>query len=105
MTQEEVVENFPTTDVLEKWHRGEEAEWPPPEPMDLRLRVGQFVLCRVGPTDWEAGEITELWYREPNWPPDSFAPYKIRLEDGRSIYAPADMEQVIRLDPSKQPSS
>ncbi|KAL7569887.1 hypothetical protein ACA910_008554 [Epithemia clementina (nom. ined.)] len=102
VTQEEVKENFPTVEVLEKWHRGEEAEWPPAEPMDLRFSVGQHVLCRVGPTDWEAGQVIELWYREPNWPPDSFAPYKIRLEDGRNIYAPADMDQVIRLDPNKK---
>ena len=103
-TREEIEANFPSYSVLEKWHNGEEAVWPPDEDefIDLRFSVGQYVLCRCGPTDWEPGQIVELWYREPTWPPDSFAPYKIRLADGRNIYAPADMEQVIRLDPNKQ---
>lgn len=102
VTFEEVEQNFPSTDVLEKWHNGQEAEWPPEEPIALRFSVGQFVLCRVGPTDWEPGQVTQLWYREPKWPPDSFAPYKIKLDDGRTIFAPADLDQVIRLNPKKQ---
>ena len=32
VTPEELEEEFPTPDVLEKWHRGEEAEWPPEGP-------------------------------------------------------------------------
>ena len=101
VTQQEVQANFPTQDVLEKWHKGEEAEWPPQESMAVRFVVGQNVLCRVGPTDWAPGQVEQLWYREPAWPEGSFAPYKIKLEDGRSIYAPADMDQVIRIDPNK----
>jgi len=102
VTPEEIQENFPTADVLEKWYRGEEAEWPPHEPIELRFAIGSFVLCRVGPTDWAAGQVHQLWYREPNWPNGSYAPYKVKLEDGRDIYAPADMDQVIRLDPNKE---
>mmetsp|Transcript_272 Transcript_272/g.370 ORF Transcript_272/g.370 Transcript_272/m.370 type:complete len:183 (+) Transcript_272:224-772(+) len=102
VTLEEIKSNFPTDDVLGKWHKGEEAEWPPHEPIDLRFKIGQQVFCRVGPTDWSEGEVLELWYREPNWPTGSFAPYKIRLADGRQIYAPADMDQVIRINPDKQ---
>lgn len=103
VTEEELSESFPTVDVLELWQRGEEAEWPPDEVTDpgLRFLVGDHVLCRVGPEDWEPGQIIELWYREPHWHPDAFAPYRIRLHDGRHIYAPADMDQVIRLDPEK----
>jgi hypothetical protein len=104
VTREELYHNFPTLDILEKWYRGEEAEWPPNEiEMDeLRFSVGTFVLCRVGPTDWNPGVVQQLWYREPNWPPNSYAPYKILLDDGRGIYAPADIDQVIKLDPSKE---
>jgi hypothetical protein len=103
VTKEELQFNFPTEDVLEKWHRGEEAEWPPHEdPVGLRFSVGMFVLCRVGPTDWAPGVIQQLWYREATWPPNSYAPYKIELDDGRCIYAPADMDQVIKLDPNKE---
>jgi hypothetical protein len=30
----------------------------------------------------------------------AFAPYKIELDDGRNIFAPGDMDQVIRRDPN-----
>ena len=101
VTEQEIKNAFPTPDVIEKWHQGQDAEWPPDEPINLRFHTGMFVLCRVGPTDWLPGKIVKLWYREPNWPPGFFAPYQIELEDGRQIYAPADMDQVVRIDPSK----
>ena len=95
-------EVFPTPEVLRKWFNGEEAEWPPePEPQELRFAVGTHVLCRVGPNDWAAGTVQKLWYRENQWPEGAYAPYKIRLEDGRDIFAPQDMDQVIRLNPDK----
>lgn len=99
VTDEEIEQHFPPHRILEKWYKGEEAEWPEPEP--LRFIVNQKVLCRVGPTSWAPGTVQQLWYREPSWPPQSFAPYKIRLDDGRDIFAPADMDQVIRLNPDE----
>eukprot|EP00934_Nitzschia_sp_Nitz4_P007080 Nitzschia sp. Nitz4//scaffold1_size375055//176227//176860//NITZ4_000270-RA/size375055-augustus-gene-0.674-mRNA-1//1//CDS//3329541027//7070//frame0 len=103
VTKEEVQNSFPTQDVLEKWQRGEDAEWPPiPGPEDLpelRFDIGTKVQCRIGPDpkkDWANGEIVQLWYHEPNWPPGSFAPYKIKLDDGRDIFAPGDMDEIIR---------
>jgi len=104
VTEEDMKAVFPTPDVLEKWHKGEEAEWPPPQPVpELRFAIGTNVLCRVGPTNWSPGQIVQLWYREPNWPDGAFAPYKIHLDDGRDIFAPADMDQVIRLNPDAAP--
>ena len=113
VTPEELERVFPPAEILEKWHRGEEAEWPPNEPEwdeegaggmpQLRFEVGQKVLCRVGPglgpDAWSAGTIVQLWYREANWPPGSWAPYKIRLDDGRDIFAPGDLDQVIKTNP------
>lgn len=106
VTEEELKGGFPTKEVLEAWHRGEEAEWPPEPEWDeatnlpkLRFAVGDRVLCRVGPDPvegWAPGSVAQLWYREPNWPPGSWAPYKIRLDDGRDIFAPGDMDQVIK---------
>jgi hypothetical protein len=88
---------FPPPDILTKWQSGQEADWPPQEdPPDLRFTVGTPVECRVGPTDWAPGTIVQLWYKEPNWPEGAVAPYKILLDDGRAIFAPADMDQVIR---------
>jgi hypothetical protein len=106
VTNEELHNKFPTNEVLEKWHRGEDAEWPPAEKSvqvpELRFVVGTRVLCRIGPDvdrDWAPGVVMMLWYREATWPHGSFAPYQIRLDDGRSIFAPGDIDQVIRRQP------
>jgi len=101
VTKEELEVKFPTVNVLEKWHKGEMAEWPPLEPElpMLRFEVGTRVMCRIGPDaerDWATGIITQLWYAEKSWPEGSYAPYKIKLDDGRKIFAPGDMDQVIR---------
>ncbi len=108
VTKEVLLDLFPTEDVLQAWARGEEAEWPPMEDYDddqeferprLRFEVGQRVACRVGPdpvTGWAPGKVIMLWYREPNWPANSWAPYKIELDDGRNIFAPGDVDQIIR---------
>jgi hypothetical protein len=100
---EDVKHVFPPADILEKWHRGEEAEWPPEEEapsanMELRFAIGTRVECRIGANEWAPGLVAQVWYREPSWPKGSFAPYKIHLEDGREIFAPADMDQIIRLN-------
>lgn len=106
VTAQELENFFPPLDVIEKWHRGEEAEWPPRDDdaaaaaTALRFEVGTPVQCRVGQADWLSGVITQLWYREPSWPEGAFAPYKVRLQDGRDIFAPADMDQIIRIDPN-----
>jgi len=101
VTLEELQNVFPPANILEQWHAGQDAEWPPDddgddEPIELRFQVHDLVQCRVGPTTWAPGQIVQLWYREPQWPVGSFAPYKIRLNDGRDIFAPADVDAVIR---------
>ena len=97
---------FPPNDVLIKWHAGEDVDWPPLDEEfednnmpTLRFLVGQRVECRVGPdpeTGWATGTITQLWYHEATWPSESYAPYQIQLDDGRRIFAPQDVDQVIR---------
>lgn len=105
VTMEELKAKFPTRDVLQKWHRGEFAEWPPFEEEELpqlRFAVGGRVRCRIGPDatkDWMPGTITQLWYTESKWPEGSYAPYRVKLDDGRDIFAPGDMDQVIRKLP------
>jgi hypothetical protein len=100
-------EKFPNHGVLTKWSRGEDTDWPPLDDdveaditfPQLRFGHGSRVECRIGPdpvTGWARGTIVELWYREKSWPPGSFAPYQVELDDGRRIFAPADVDQVIR---------
>lgn len=102
VTMEELREDFPTEDVLRKWHRGEEAEWPPEPEFDearmpqLRFDIGDKVECRVGPSEWHAGTVMQRWYRESTWPNGAWAPYKILLSDGRNIFAPGDLDAIIR---------
>lgn len=108
VSEEELRNFFPTPEVLGKWHRGEDAEWPP-MPVDdfgpedfpkLRFEVGTKVMCRIGPQDWAPGTIIQLWYREPQWPGGSFAPYKVKLDSGADIFAPGDLDQVIQRNPN-----
>lgn len=107
VSNEALLDVFPTTQVLGAWARGEDAEWPPMDDDEqdvgqrprLRFDIGQRVVCRVGPdpvTGWAPGRVVMQWYREPSWPANSWAPYKIELEDGRNIFAPGDVDQIIR---------
>lgn len=105
--QKHIKASFPDNEVLSKWSRGEEAEWPPMDGgisadgdlPELRFEHRSRVECRIGPdevTGWAPGTIIKLWYRDTDWPPGSFAPYQIELDDGRLIFAPADIDRVIR---------
>jgi len=106
--KELLLEGFPTEEVLRKWDKGEEADWPPldfdgsdheEDTPELRFKIGQKVECRVGPDPekgWAKGKVSKLWYREASWPPDAWAPYQIQLDDGKEIFAPGDIDQIIR---------
>jgi len=125
VTPKDLDEAFPPHTILEKWHKGEDAEWPPfddlfgleDEEMEdmeeieeeeqnltsalpaLRFKVGQKVQCRIGPdpvNGWASGKIIQLWYQENGWPADSWAPYKVELDSGRRIFAPGDIDDIIR---------
>lgn len=67
---------------------------------ELRFEEGHRVQCRTGRGDgdeaWSSGTIVKLWYREPNWPRGRSAPYQIKLDDGRLIFAPLDDDRVIK---------
>ena len=70
----------------------EDKIWEEPEIQrpPLRFRVGQRVECRIGPnpvTGWASGKIIKLWYQEPSWPPDSWVPYKVLLDNGNFFCA------------------
>lgn len=108
VTQQVLSAFFPTPEVIEAWGRGEEADWPPIEDSEpelvlppLRFQVGERVECRVGPDPvkgWASGIVKQLWYSESSWPKDSFAPYTVLLDDGITIYAPQDLDTIIRKE-------
>lgn len=104
--KDDVLQQLPPNDIFAAWKNGEDADWPPEEEIDrpqLRFQVGQKVECKIAPdpvTGWASGVVIQLWYREANWPPNSWAPYKIQLDDGRNIFAPGDIDQIIRAVPS-----
>ncbi|GMH77327.1 hypothetical protein TL16_g07368, partial [Triparma laevis f. inornata] len=108
VTDEELDEFCPPADVFAEWFNGNSVDWAPfqgeyeEDVMDeaaLRFKIGMLVQCRVGAdpvTGWANGSVIELFYRENNWPPGQMAPYKIALDDGRNIFAPQDIPEVIR---------
>ena len=112
VTLNHIQEQFPPDYVLIKWHKGEEVDWPAIDDLgdgvdddtglglpELRFDLEQKVECRIGPdpiTGWAKGIVKQLWYREVDWAEGSYAPYKVMLDDGREIFAPGDVDQVIR---------
>ncbi|CAK0859428.1 unnamed protein product [Prorocentrum cordatum] len=60
----------------------------------LRFAVGARVECNCG--DWLLGVVVRHWYTEPGWPEDEVTPYQVKLDNGSTIYAPADEDDCIR---------
>jgi len=104
--QEDINEMFPDEETLTDWAAGKKAPWP--RRPALRFDVGARVECRVGPhpvKGWAQGRVIKLHYSEPSWPPNMVAPYQVALHDGRLIFAPQDIDQVIRLRPPAAPDA
>ena len=74
-----------------------------------RFAIGDRVRCKTSSTKWDAGGITQLSYRENDWPQDTVVPYQIQLDNGRLIYCPDDSESLIQAageeDDSKDESA
>ncbi|MEM1416834.1 MAG: hypothetical protein AAGH15_18195 [Myxococcota bacterium] len=64
---------------------------------ELRFKVGDAVMCNLGPDGWKLGQVIALHYREAPWPPDQAAPYQVALEEDHTlIYVPADDARLCR---------
>jgi len=104
--QEDIQDLFPDEETLALWQSGKKAPWP--KRPSLRFTIGDRVECRVGPhpvKGWAQGRVIKLHYSEPSWPPNMVAPYQVALHDGRLIFAPQDVDQVIRLRPPAAPDA
>lgn len=64
----------------------------------LRFPVGEKVQCNCG--QWCDGEVVAHLYRDEGMPPGMVAPYQVKLDSGGLIFAPVDVDEVIRLRPS-----
>ena len=64
------------------------------ESIVLRFKIGDRVVCQCG--TWQPGTIVKMFYVQRNFPPGKCAPYQVKLDDGRLIYAPADADNVVR---------
>jgi len=64
----------------------------------LRFKIGDAVQCKTGPgkADWSKGKIVQLQYRDDQMPPGMVAPYQVQLQGGDLIYAPDDVDEIIK---------
>ena len=69
----------------------------------LRFEVGTRVECNLGPgavvpssTLWVPGVVVGHYFREPHWPPESWAAYKVQCDDGGFYSATHDDDGCIR---------
>ena len=60
----------------------------------LRFRLGARVECNVG--SWKPGTVVKLFYVQNSLPEGTCVPYQVKLDDGKLIFAPADVDRVIR---------
>ena len=61
----------------------------------LRFAVGDRVLCLCG--TWLACTVVKHFLVQKRFPPGKCAPYQVKLDDGRLIYAPTDSDGVIKM--------
>ena len=54
------------------------------------------VECSCGEPIRRPGIVVAHFYREPDWPPNRWAPYQIKLDNDVLIYAPIDADVYIR---------
>ncbi|MEM6504936.1 MAG: hypothetical protein AAF711_05680 [Planctomycetota bacterium] len=58
---------------------------------EFRFKIGDHIICNLGPSGWQPGRIIALNYREDHWPAGTLAPYQVALEtDHTLIYVPED---------------
>lgn len=61
-----------------------------------RFPIGAPVKCRLGEHKWSMGQVIGHLYKEKAWPDNRRAPYQVKIEDGPTIFAPADIDECIQ---------
>jgi len=67
----------------------------------LRFKVGDRVECNCG--SWKAGTVVKLFYTQSSFPEGTCAPYQVKLDDGKLIFAPMDTDRVVRACDNEAP--
>ena len=67
--------------------------------MRLRFAIGSLVECQTE-DGWQPGTVTRHWYTQKSFPQNMCAPYQVRLDTGKMIFAPMDEDQFIRIHPT-----
>ena len=78
---------------LERWDR--ENQLTASAPAAPRFAVGAAVECNVGDDGWRRGTVVAQHYLEDGW--ERTVPYQVELADGKLIYAPEDVDELVRL--------
>ena len=60
----------------------------------LRFAVGDRVECNCG--KWMLGTVVKLFYVQSTFKEGMCAPYQVKLDDGKLIFAPMDTDRVVR---------
>ena len=84
---------------LERWDR--ENQLTASAPAAPRFAVGAAVECNVGDDGWRRGTVVAQHYLEDGW--ERTVPYQVELADGTLIYAPEDVDELVRLAPPRAP--
>ena len=71
--------------------------------IQLRFPIGARVECNCGGggDQWQPGTVIDHWYTQRSFPNGMCVPYQCELDDGRTIYVPADTEQCVRSTTKK----
>ena len=64
------------------------------EATTLRFPVGTRCECNCG--QWKSGTVVKHFYVQSSFPEGMCVPYQVELDDGKKIFAPADVDCVIR---------
>lgn len=72
-----------------------EPVYDPDTQREPRFAVSTRVECKMG-SGWFPGSVNRVWWREPGWKDRPTAPYSVRLDDGRFVFAPCDSDVVVR---------
>jgi len=68
----------------------------------LRFPVGTRVECNCGA--WKPGVVVKHFYVQSSFPEGMCVPYQVKLDDGKLIFAPADVDRVVRQLPDQEPA-